>query len=335
MATFNGEKYIINQLESIRKQSICVSDVVIVDDSSTDSTFKTIEDYIIKYNLNGWTLIQNKKNLGWISNFINGLTFIKADYVFLSDQDDIWADGRAEKMLAIMEERKEILCLTGLVSYIDINNRPITLGSEKCRKITGNVERIALEDSFASINYAGCTMLVRKEIINYLKDINCLDFPHDLQIAILAVLCNGLYLYNDIVIYHRIHDSNASGIKEKSMLGKDSLKRRLHHTITQRNFLEALLRNEAIVERLSEESKKTVKSAIEFTEKRIRFMETKALCHFGELLKWKNYYGGHSMLLGDLLYTKGLNGTVGRIIDFYLIITQSIRRTFSRKTRDS
>ena len=65
MTTFNGAKYIFEQLESIRGQTLCVDEVLIFDDGSTDQTVQIINDYIQSNGLENWTIKINDQNLGW------------------------------------------------------------------------------------------------------------------------------------------------------------------------------------------------------------------------------------------------------------------------------
>ena len=64
MATYNGEKYIVEQMESIRRQTLQPDEVIICDDHSTDKTLTLMQEYVKKYKLN-WSIILNEKNLGY------------------------------------------------------------------------------------------------------------------------------------------------------------------------------------------------------------------------------------------------------------------------------
>ena len=87
MATYNGEKLIEKQLESIKNQVLSPDYVIIRDDGSTDGTVQFVRDYIKQNNLFGWDIIQNEKNLGWRLNFRQLLIDAQntdADVIFLS-----------------------------------------------------------------------------------------------------------------------------------------------------------------------------------------------------------------------------------------------------------
>ena len=103
MATYNGERFIVEQMESIRKQSLLPDEVLIFDDGSKDKTVETVEKYICDNQLKSWNIIKNKENKGYSSNFSDAMKAASGDIIFLSDQDDIWIDNKIENMVAIMK----------------------------------------------------------------------------------------------------------------------------------------------------------------------------------------------------------------------------------------
>lgn len=92
LCTYNGERYIKEQLDSIFSQSISVDEVVICDDCSTDSTCTILDEYVLRYSQ--IRLIKNGKNIGFRKNFEKALVECRGDYIFFSDQDDIWAKDK-------------------------------------------------------------------------------------------------------------------------------------------------------------------------------------------------------------------------------------------------
>ena len=90
LSTYNGEKYIVEQLDSLRQQTRPADEVLIRDDCSSDNTVQTVKDYIARYQLNNWSIQKNTQNQGWKKNFSNLLTDASGDVIFPCDQDDIW-----------------------------------------------------------------------------------------------------------------------------------------------------------------------------------------------------------------------------------------------------
>ena len=92
MTTYNGQKFIREQIESILCQSMHVDEIVICDDCSTDNTVEILKEYPVR-------LFVNKTNLGFKRNFKQAMEFCKGDYIFLCDQDDIWENDKVEKLI--------------------------------------------------------------------------------------------------------------------------------------------------------------------------------------------------------------------------------------------
>ena len=92
LITYNGEKYINEQLDSILCQLSADDEVVVSDDGSTDRTLSIIRDY----NDNRLRIISNSGKHGVVYNVENALREVKGDYIFLADQDDVWLPGKVE-----------------------------------------------------------------------------------------------------------------------------------------------------------------------------------------------------------------------------------------------
>jgi len=117
MPTFNGEKYIKKQIESILSQMNDEDELIISDDSSTDKTISIIEslnDSRIKIFSHTPNTVQLKKKLGIYrivaENYLNALNYAKGDYIFLADQDDLWSQGRVKKFKKILNKNILALC---------------------------------------------------------------------------------------------------------------------------------------------------------------------------------------------------------------------------------
>ena len=97
MATYNGARFITEQLDSIRLQSLPVDQVILRDDGSSDQTLEIVREYLETYELApAWRITQNGKRLGYAENFRAAVEETDGDYVFFCDQDDIWEPDRVE-----------------------------------------------------------------------------------------------------------------------------------------------------------------------------------------------------------------------------------------------
>ena len=97
LCTYNGEKYIREQLESIVSQTYPIHELLIQDDCSTDATPLIIEEYKEKYPF--IRFYRNKNNLGFNRNFWKAFEKVTGDYIAISDQDDIWVDTKIEVLV--------------------------------------------------------------------------------------------------------------------------------------------------------------------------------------------------------------------------------------------
>ena len=98
MATYNGSRYILEQLRSIEEQTVKPDEIVICDDGSSDDTVAVIREYAVQSALD-IKLYQNEKNLGFRRNFEKAISLCTKDVVFLCDQDDVWVRDKVERFL--------------------------------------------------------------------------------------------------------------------------------------------------------------------------------------------------------------------------------------------
>ena len=110
LCTYNGEKFLKEQLDSILNQTIAVDEIIICDDKSTDTTLSILRDYKKKYP----TIIsiyENENTLKSVKNFEKAISLCTGDIIFLSDQDDIWVDIKVEKYCDYFNENAAIQVL--------------------------------------------------------------------------------------------------------------------------------------------------------------------------------------------------------------------------------
>lgn len=113
LSSYNGKKYIKEQLQSIMAQTLMPDEVIIVDDCSTDSTVEVCNSFIEEHKLDNWKVIPNAVNKGWAENFSDAFLIASGDLIFPCDQDDIWLEDKIEKMTSVMKSHPEIGLLIG------------------------------------------------------------------------------------------------------------------------------------------------------------------------------------------------------------------------------
>lgn len=227
MATYNGENYIVEQIESLRNQTYTDWNLLIRDDGSNDGTIKIIEYYEKKYPEKIKLLRDNKKNLGVQYNFLELLEYSTQDYIMFCDQDDIWLENKIEKTLKkmLLNEKKEMptLIYTDL-KVVDKNLNIIHDSFWKYQNIdilNNNYEKLIIEN-----NITGCTVMINKrlkELALGKKFKNVI--MHDWLFGLLASLKGEIYLLDESLILYRQHGSNCAGAKKNKENLNDLIKK--------------------------------------------------------------------------------------------------------------
>lgn len=230
MATYNGAQYITEQLDSIRKQTCKVDEIIIVDDCSEDCTVKLVEEYRRNYRDCNIRFYENETNLGYKKNFYKALSLCNGDIVFLCDQDDVWKENKVEILYKVLEEHSDIGVVSSAFNQIDGNGN---VGEQKTayqRKMTENeLVCVPLEDLIFHNVSQGCAMAVTKEMKDFFLKYFTEEIPHDRILNVIAAIEKKCYYLNEPLFYYRIHDKNTIGLNDNIALKKkNTLKIRTH-----------------------------------------------------------------------------------------------------------
>ena len=220
MATYNGAEYVVEQLESIRTQSMPVDEVIIHDDRSTDDTVAIVEKYIREHGLERtWKVSQNPKNLGYAANFISAVKETVGEYIFFCDQDDIWVPDRVEVMVGQMEEHPEILLLCSeFESFVSSPDAPsVPTWEQKQFRRDHSLEHLPYEAHNLFINCQGCSMCIRRKFWQEVENRWYPNWAHDEFVWKLALCRNGLYVYHGVTLRRRLHSNNVTMHKMRDL----------------------------------------------------------------------------------------------------------------------
>ncbi len=224
MCTYNGSKFIHEQLISIIKQSRLVDEIIIFDDCSTYATVEIVNMYIEKYP-GLIQLFQNKKNLKSTKNFENAITHCTGDYIFLADQDDIWDYYKVEKIISKFEENESLEGIFTNGKLIDDNNETIPntdMWESFCffeKNLEKPVDLLCLLKHHANM-VTGATLCIKKSIVNLIlpfPDLTKKKFYHDEWIALILASRNSLGYINEYLISYRIHSNQQIGVNRKKL----------------------------------------------------------------------------------------------------------------------
>jgi glycosyltransferase involved in cell wall biosynthesis len=208
MATYNGEKYIAEQVKSILPQLAEDDELIVSDDGSTDNTLRILETF-----RDGRIKIFNHiRNLGnnhpfypTTRNFENALLQAKGDYIFLSDQDDVWLPNKVKIMLPNLKKDNLVISDAWIVN-------------DKLEKLSKLSKYVPFKKGFMKNLYRsttqGCVCAFTKKIKEYI-----LPFPegiviHDFWIRLLVELKFNTIYVEEPLIYYRRHAESISDLKK-------------------------------------------------------------------------------------------------------------------------
>lgn len=231
MSTYNGEKFLREQLDSILKQNIQDISIIIRDDGSKDSTIDILNEYSKKYN-NIKYYIGN--NVGPAKSFLELLDNPDyADYYCFCDQDDVWLENKIS--IALSKLNKNINVPSMYYSEVNIVDKKLNFIS---KSYYSGIDSIGA--SFVTTPVIGCTLVINRK----LRNIVIKQFPkriamHDSWIYRICLGVNGIVIHDyDSYIKYRQHENNVIGISTSKI---EKIKKYFHHkgnrTWTAQNLL--------------------------------------------------------------------------------------------------
>ncbi len=324
MSTYNGEKFLQQQLESIFRQSRPVDRVIIADDGSTDGTCSLIKGFISAHGLEErWQLQKRKENLGWRRSFFELLGTVNDDnaIVLFSDQDDIWLQGRVEHTASIMGGHPEILCLGCRWQTFDSGS--VKLAAIKS-KGTGEIYRPqSYFEIYEGEAQSGCLLACRGKLLRIIRQNAAKERaadrmpPYDMYLSRYAFFLGGYYAVDAVWHLHRFHSSNATANRQMASAPKGQGTQMERRAFCQEDCkvllgLLPLIENQHL-------STKDLLEAIAWNEARLGFMDA------GKMGSWLQAVRicckkGHPLIqvAGDLCYRLGIQKIAGRLLHFFM-----------------
>lgn len=209
MATYNGEKYLVEQLDSIINQTYHNWNLLIRDDNSTDKTLEIIQNYH-KKDKRIKILKDNKGNLGIVRNFEELLKSSESEFIMFSDQDDIWVENKLDMYLKMIEKIKNKGFMIHSDAILFNKNKSNIL---KDTFISKKAINRGLENVFFNYFVQGATILISKEIKNFILPFPKEVYLHDRYIHLISELFFERIFVNKALIYYRQHGDNQIGAK--------------------------------------------------------------------------------------------------------------------------
>ena len=211
MATYNGARFIREQIDSILPQLDAEDELIVSDDGSTDGTLGILAEYaatdvrvkVLHHEKNpAYAKIKHSRNFYYATdNFENALKQAKGDYIFLADQDDVWRNDKVGKMLPFLNEYG---CVMSNNQIIDSAGKPLNFfwgGAPFGTSVFTNLKRTP---------FLGCCMAFSRKALGYI-----LPFPrklicHDLWMGCLCAHRKSLLFLQEPLHNYRYHEDSVS-----------------------------------------------------------------------------------------------------------------------------
>lgn len=298
MATYNGQRFLPMQLESIAAQTRLPDELVISDDGSSDCTVEIVEKFAAHARFKV-ILLKNTDRLGSIKNFERALTKCSGEIIALSDQDDLWLPEKLEKQGGFIESNPDI---GGAFSdAFLINDLSIRTG-----KTLWNVNNFRPSDQEAlrrgdtcspaltGKKALGCTLMFRETLLNKIIPIPSI-WEHDGWIAWMIAIYSRLDIIPEPLIQYRIHGTQQFGVARRLLISRI-------HTAPEkyRDYADQL---EEILQRIQHSAPNDdkiapqVRSIMNYSRMRGTLPSNRMRRTLTVISKWKQYQGSSNGLL--------------------------------------
>jgi glycosyltransferase involved in cell wall biosynthesis len=214
MTTFNGARYLGEQLTSLCSQTVKPLELVVCDDASTDETVAILQSFsaVAPFTVR---IFQNAERLGYQRNFIQAASLCKGSLIAFCDQDDIWNDDKLYVVSKHFTQSDDLLVAHDYCVFFE-DDRQL---------IPSFFRHLALSGLLPVVNVKGCSLTFRRKLIELVDwPSPHSTFSHDTWVCFTSLLLEKRGYIRQSLIRHRIHGNNASG---KLPVGKGRLYRLL------------------------------------------------------------------------------------------------------------
>lgn len=205
MATYNGEKFIKEQIDSILSQLSDDDELVVSDDGSKDRTL----DIISSYNDKRIRILHHSAPHGFVHNFENALGNAKGDYIFLSDQDDYWIPGKVKTAMGYLTSGTDLVIHNA--ELVDGKGQPLGTDYYSCMH-----SKTGFWANIWKTRTLGCCMCFNRKVLEKSMPIPKHIVAHDYWIGMIALKHFKVKFIDDKLLCYRRHGGNVSPSSEKS-----------------------------------------------------------------------------------------------------------------------
>lgn len=243
MATFNGAKYLQEQLDSFLQQTLMPHELVVCDDGSTDTTVEILKAFS-QHAPFEVRLFFNEENLGFTKNFEKALTHCTGDLIFLSDQDDVWYSEKISVVISTFVDHRDKLLIVHDGEITDES-----LASDGLTKLRQVVAGYGTTDPLIT----GALTAFRRELLSYALPIPVGITGHDMWLHNIAYFLETRLVLHRSLQFIRRHSTNTSGWSVSSIkkINRIDVWKDQFRTPVSTGYEDRLLMNESSNKRLN------------------------------------------------------------------------------------
>lgn len=225
VCTYNGEKFIAEQLASIFQQTLLPNEVILSDDGSSDGTVDIASSMLSEFASNHsnfrFQIIQNEISLGVSGNFKAAMSACTNDLIALSDQDDVWYENKLEILSEVFSENQEVLLVNSDAELVDAQLNSLESTLFKVLRLTEKeFSAIKSDDAFTVLLrrnvVTGATAMIRNKLFEMAQPFPTMGL-HDEWLGLVAGSLNGVFLVDQPLIKYRQHSSNHTGARKLTL----------------------------------------------------------------------------------------------------------------------
>lgn len=207
LATYNGERFLKEQLDSLLQQSYKNIEIIAIDDCSIDNTVTLLKQYASHYS--HITVIENEQNLGHVKNFEKGFLLAKGEYIAPCDQDDVWLFNKIEILVNAIANNAIVYCDS---EFIDDKGKSLNQKMSDIKNLTDFDNPLMYIE--VGISALGHAMLINKNVV-----MQALPFPaifsHDNWLGFVATFNSSVKFVDQILVQYRRHNANLTNALHK------------------------------------------------------------------------------------------------------------------------
>lgn len=203
LATYNGAKYIEEQLISLINQSLAPSEIIVIDDFSTDNTFEILKEIQKNYPL--IVLYRNDENIGPIETFKKAIKYCNSEYIALCDQDDIWELNKIELSFNEIKKLNQNLPSIVFTDLKMIDAQGSLIGDSFWKTQGYNPKETKFSDLLISNVVTGCTIMMNRKMKEEINQMPNKVIMHDYWIALIAFSLGCYKIIDHKTIKFRVH----------------------------------------------------------------------------------------------------------------------------------